>query len=120
MSGKQYYAGLIWTNHALERLGQRGLSQELASQAFHSPDKVIRGNSNGSVEYQKRVQQSLVTTIVKQNEHNEWIVLSCWINPPLPGTEDEKRHKNYKRYQRAGFWGKVVLEILRQLGLVKY
>jgi hypothetical protein len=120
MSAQQYYAGYIWTNHARERLGQRGLTQELAAQALKHPDRVIRGNSNGSVEYQKRFGKSLVTAVAKQNEHNEWIVLSCWVNPPLPGTEDERKHNMYKRYQRASFWGKIGMEILKQLGLVKY
>jgi len=120
MAFKQYFNGLIWTDHAIERLKQRGLRQALASQAFYHPDKILRGSANGSTEYQKRYKKSLITIIAKQNGQGEWLVLSCWSNPPLPGTEDAKRQKNYRRYQRASFWGKVLWFILKQLRIMKY
>jgi hypothetical protein len=115
MSHQRVYNGLIWTNHALERLTQRGLSQSLASSAFHTPDKTIP-NRDGATEYQKRVENSLITLIVKKNERNEWLVLSAWIDPPLYGTHDWKKRENYRKYQKAGFWGKIWFTVLRQLG----
>ena len=111
------FAGAIWTNHARERLGQRGLSQSLAASAFTHPDRRIDGKEAGTYEFQKRVGKSLITIIAKQNEKYEWIILSCWIDPPLPGSIDIIKKQRWQQYQKAGFWGKLWLTLLRQLGL---
>ncbi len=78
MSYSQSHGGIIWTNHALERLGQRGLTQDLAWQAFNNPDRSFAGKVAGTTEYQKRFGQSLVTLIAKQKRRREWIVISAW------------------------------------------
>lgn len=116
MGSQQYYGNVIWTNHALERLGERGLSQELAWQAFKNPDRTIKGKEKGTVEYQKRFHKSLVIIIAKQNEKGEWVILSCWIDPPLPGSIDARKKEEYKRYKQASFWGKLLLTLKKQLG----
>lgn len=113
---QHHYAGAIWTNHALERLIQRGLSQELAGQAFSSPDRIFSGKQPGTQERQKKFENSLVTIISKQNERHEWIILSAWIDPPLPGTADYKKKKQYLRYKNAGFWERLWYILIKQLG----
>jgi hypothetical protein len=115
MPKSQYYAGAIWTNHALERLDQRGLSQAMAGKTFQDPDKKFPGKQSGTTEFQKRFGKSWVTVIATKNEKNEWIILSCWIDPPLSGTDDHKKRQNYLKYQsaykKAGFWGRVWLDL---------
>jgi hypothetical protein len=112
---QSHYGGAIWTNHALERLGERGLSQELAWQAFSHPDKQLKGKNPNTIELQKRVGASVITIITKQNEKGEWLILSNWIDPPLPGTMDYYKKEEYKRYQKSSFWGKVFLTLKKQL-----
>lgn len=112
----QSYGGIIWTNHVLERLGQRGLSQELAFGTFRHPDEQLVGKKYGTTEYHKRVNNSLITVIATQNEKKEWIVLSCWIDPPLYGTEDYRKKEAYTQYKKAGFWGKMWYTLKKQLG----
>ncbi len=116
MAYQQYYGGAIWTHHAIDRMRNRGLSQDKAAQAFNHPDQSIKGKARGSVEYQKRFNTSLVTVIAKQNEKREWIILSCWIDPPLPGSIDAKEKERYWKYQKTGFWGKIWMVFKRQLG----
>ena len=111
------YGHVIWTNHALKRLGQRGLTQEMAWQSYKYPDMVIDGKTNGSKEFQKNYGDSKVTIIGKKNDRGEWIILSCWIDPPLAGSIDIKKKENYKRFQKASFWGKIFLTLKEQLGL---
>ncbi|RJP46212.1 MAG: hypothetical protein C4584_01935 [Armatimonadetes bacterium] len=148
MGGQTYYGGYIWTNHALQRLKERGLSQEMAWEAFEHPDRFFKGKQSGTVEYQKKFGSSKVTIIARQNESRglascrnnesrglascrnnesrglascrnnekaEWIVLSCWIDPPLPGSIDDKKKKAYQKYIKTGFWGKFWIEIKCQL-----
>ncbi len=108
MGYQQYFGGAIWTNHALERLRQRRLPQDTAWKAFQYPEKSIPGKQDGTVEYQRWFGKSLVTVIAKQNERKEWIILSCWVDPPIIGSFD---HPN------TSFWGKLWLELRRQIGI---
>jgi hypothetical protein len=116
----QYYGGAIWTNHALKRLDERGLSQDMASAAFNSPDNSSPGRERDTTLSQKKFGNSLVSVISKQNESREWIILSCWIDPPLPGSSDDKRQNAYRSYQKSSPMQKVWITIKRQLGLSKY
>jgi uncharacterized DUF497 family protein len=111
-----WYGGIIWTNHALERLSQRGISQENALKAFRNPDKSFPGKHENSREYQKYFGEKRVTLIGKQNDQHQWVIVSAWIDPPLPGSIDEKRQKAYKEYRNAKGWKKVFLLIKRQIG----
>src|SRR5690242_10196221 len=114
-SFSQHYSGVIWTNHALERLAQRQFPQDMALQTFRTPDRTLSGKQSGTTEYQKRFGSSLVTVIARQNEKQEWIILSCWIDPPLPGTLDSKKKEAYKHYQKASNWGKFWITLKQQL-----
>lgn len=112
----KYYGKIIWTNHALDRLSERGFSQQMAWEAFKYPDKKLEGKGD-STEFQKRYGNSRVTVIAKPNEKNEWVVLSCWIDPPLPGTDDHKRQQKWRAYQKSTGIKRWILAFLRQLGL---
>ncbi len=115
MAQQQYYGGVIWTNHALERLGQRGLTQDLAYQTFKHADLSFPAKQGG-IEYQKKVGASKITIIAKQNEKREWIIISCWIDPPLRGTEDYNKQEAYRKYQKSSFLGKLWITFIKQLG----
>lgn len=106
------YAGAIWTNHALQRLNQRGLSQPMAGQTFMYPEHTERGKQPGTTEFTRRYDNSKVTVIAKQNDRNEWIILSCWIDPPLPGSVDIKKKAWEQKYKKAGFWKRLWMDIL--------
>lgn len=117
MSEQHRYKGAIWTHHALERQGSRGLSGDIAAETFNHPDHSKLGKNEGTWEFVKKFGPSTVTVIAKKNEKNEWIVISNWIDPPLPGTEDEKKQKEYRNYQKKSGFGKIIQTILKQLGL---
>ncbi len=116
MNYQRYYGNIIWTNHAIDRLRDRGLSQETAWQAFRYPDEELKGRKNGTFEFRKNIHRSNVTIIAKQNEKNEWLVLSAWIDPPVPGSTAARQKEEYKKYRKMGFWGKVFFSFKKQLG----
>lgn len=118
MPYNQRYGGVIWTNHALERLHQRKLPQHIAFLAFQAPDEREAGKQQGTTELRKRYKNSTITLIIKPNERREWLVLSAWIDPPLPGTIDHKKKEAWKAYKKAGFWGKLWYMLQKQLGLI--
>lgn len=115
MPNQKFYGGVIWTNHALERLGARGLTQNLARQTFQNPDYSGKGKQKGTFEYRKKFGNSTVTVIAKQNEKYEWIILSCWIDPPLPGYLDDRKKQAYHKYKKAGFWGQLWMDLKKDL-----
>jgi hypothetical protein len=110
------YGGVIWTNHALDRLKEREFSQEKARQAFYSPDYQQSGKKPGTVEYKKRFGTETVTVIATKNNRSEWVIISTWIDPPLPGTKDSFKKKRYIEYQKASNLKKIWLIIKEQLG----
>lgn len=107
--------GPIFTNHARKRLQERGISQMVALEAFTSPDKIERDSKDRTV-FIKRKEASRISIVATQNEKSEWIILSCWMDPPLPGTKDAKRKEAYRKYQHASPFKKIVLTIKQQLG----
>lgn len=111
------YGGAIWTNHALERLSQRGISQENALRAFKDADSQFEGTAPGSQKFIKQFGDKKVTLIGKYTDQKEWIIISAWIDPPLPGSADERKQQSYREYRNAKGWKKLYLAIKRQLGL---
>lgn len=121
-------ADVVFTNHAIERMRERGISGEWAYQTVKHPDKLFSGKEKGTTEFQKQFSQYTITAIAKKNEIGEWVTLSVWMDPPLPGTKDASRKDKYlkylrderefqKKYKKAGFWKRFILTALKQLGL---
>ena len=116
MANDNHYGGLIFTNHALTRMRDRGLPKEKAWEAFRNPDTTGE-RKEGANEYKKRYDKYLVTLIAKQNERKEWIIISAWVDPPMPGSVDIKKQEDYRRFQKASFWGKLLMSLKKQIGL---
>ena len=110
------YGGLIWTHHALDRLQERGLPQDLAWQAYKYPDEIEEDRFRNSTTYIKKHDQYLITLIIKKNEKKELIVVSAWIDPPMKGTKDYKKKQRYNAYKKASLWGKIWIAMKGQLG----
>ena len=72
------YGGAIWTNHALARLNERGISQSDAWYAFAHPQNSKRGNSPGAYVYYRYFKDTRLEVVAKQNELKEWVILSVW------------------------------------------
>lgn len=117
MRYQRRYGGIIWTNHAIERLHARKLPQDVAYRAFETPDARMKGKRNGALELQKQYQDLTITLIVKKNPQGEWLVISAWVDPPFPGTEDHRKQTYWQAMQKAGFWRKIFLTLKHQIGL---
>lgn len=75
---KTYYGGAIFTNHAIERLYERRITQSDAWYAFQHPDGQLPGNTPDSIKYYKDYGAQRIEVVAKLNEKREWIILSCW------------------------------------------
>lgn len=110
------FGGVIWTNHALDRLRERGIPQDAALLAFRHPDFQRRGKKKSGKVFTRRLVDKKITLAAIQNDKWEWVIVSVWIDPPLRGTADEGHQREYKQYQKATFWGKVWRDVKKQLG----
>lgn len=72
------YGGIIWTNHALERLKERGITQNTAYAVWKNPDKSRYSKSEGGWIYSKKFGSDTIEVVAKKNEQNEWIIISVW------------------------------------------
>lgn len=74
-----HFGGVIWTNHALERLRERGISQGDAWATWNRPDQSRPGsNQKGSWVYYKTYGGQKIEVVAKKNEEGKWIILSVW------------------------------------------
>lgn len=116
MINRTIYGGVIWTNHVIAKMRDRGLSQDTAWVTFKHPDRTFLGKKPHTSEFQKQFDRACVTVIATQNDKKEWVVISAWIDPPLPGSRDYKEQQEYAAYQKASGLMKIVLTIKKQLG----
>lgn len=105
----------IFTNHALDRLDDRKIPQKLVLLAFNHPDHSRQLDSHGTMEYSKSINNHLVSVVAKKNNAGEWIIISCWAEPPFAGSSDIAKKQRYQAYLRAGFFGKLWFHVKRQL-----
>lgn len=75
------YGGVIWTNHALERLKQRGINQGDAWATFRRPEQSRYAKSKGAWIYYRTYGSEKIEVVAKKNEQGEWIILTVWSRP---------------------------------------
>jgi hypothetical protein len=106
----------IWTNHAIQRRKERKIPRKLIDQALYHPDKKLYRNAY-TTELQKKIKGITTAVVIKENEHREKIIVSCWVNPPFPGTRDYKLRQRFFAMKKASFLKKIWLTLLTSIGL---
>ena len=95
-----HYKHTIWTNHAKDMLKQRRLSQADVYQTFQYPQSSQK-KPDGSWQFTKKFGSQTVSVIAKPTDGHDWLIISCWINPPHPGTPDYYKKLRYRQYLRS-------------------
>ena len=72
------FDGVIWTNHALQRLRERGIKQGDAWATWKNPDKSRYAKAKGAWIYYRTYGNQRIEVVAKQNERKEWVILSVW------------------------------------------
>lgn len=72
------YGGVIWTNHAIQRLYDRGIKQGDAWATWRNPEQSRYARSKGAWIYYKTYGDERIEVVARQNEKKEWIILSVW------------------------------------------
>ncbi len=74
------YGGVVWTNHALQRLRERNVKQGDAWATWNRPEQSRKGVSGNWV-YYRTYGNERIEVVAKQNEKKEWLILSVWSKP---------------------------------------
>ena len=101
------YGGVIWTNHALQRLTEREISQGDAWLAFTKPDQSRWASAKGAWIYYKIINGWKIEVVAKQNERKEWLILSVWAKTVVWQKENTvvKQRSWWSRILRQIFFG---------------
>jgi hypothetical protein len=95
------FGGVIWTNHALERMRERGIKQGDAWATWRNPEQSRKGSSGNWV-YYRTYGGTRIEVVAKQNEKREWLILSVWSQPV---------YQNWQKPQasstKVSFWRRV-------------
>ena len=73
-----HFGGVIWTNHALQRLKERGISQKDALATFNRPQNSRYAATKGGWVYYRNWSGYQIEVVATQNEKKEWVILSVW------------------------------------------
>ena len=87
-----HYGGVIWTNHALDRLRERGIKQGDAWATWRNPQESRKGTIPGSWIYHRSYGSVQIEVVAKQNEKREWIIISVWSRRVF---EDRKKTESF-------------------------
>lgn len=86
---EQKYGGAIWTNHALQRLKERGIKQSDAWATWRHPEQSRRAETQNAWIYYKTYGKDRIEVVAKKNEIGEWVILSVWSKPVYQSRKPE-------------------------------
>lgn len=72
------YGGVAWTDHALQRLKERGIKIEHALTTINSPHESRYAATKGAWVYYRTWGNDRIEVVAKQNDRKEWVVISVW------------------------------------------
>ena len=96
------FGGVIWTNHALDRLRERGIKQGDAWATWNRPEQSRKGDSGNWV-YYRNWGGTQIEVVAKEDldrsGRKQWIILSVWSRPV---------YLKEKPAQKSSFWKNLV------------
>lgn len=99
------YKGVIWTNHALQRLSERGISQGDAWATFSHPGESRYAQAKGAWVFYRIYGTNRIEVVATQNEKKEWVVISVW----------SKYVFTQKKYVTFSFLENLVEKVLQKI-----
>jgi cytidylate kinase len=97
------YKGIILTNHALERMRERSVTQEMVFVTLTKPDRSRYADAKQKFIYNKTFGRDMVEVVASQNERKEWVVVSVWSREA-----SRLNHTTNQYYVRNGLIDKLL------------
>jgi len=100
------FGGVVWTDHALQRLRERGISQGDAWATWNRPDQSRYAKSKGAWVYYKTYGDQKIEVVAAKNEKGEWVILSVWSRQVYENVAKRagrgREHKRDKKKEGLG------------------
>lgn len=90
-----HYGGVIWTNHALARLKERGISQSDAWATFNRPRSSRYAATKGGWVFYRNWSGYQIEVVASKNEKGEWVILSVWSSQIPTGKAKSPASPNF-------------------------
>ena len=98
------FGGVIWTNHVLKRLEERGLTQSDVWAVWRRPDSARYAQTKGAWIYNRTFGNQKIELVAKRNEKKEWVIMSVW----------SKTIENYHpKIEKSPLWLKTLRFLFR-------
>ena len=105
------YGGVIWTDHALERINKRRVSQNDVVAVLRHPDRTFPGKKKDTVKFIRDIEDRRYHVVASLNEYKKWVVVSVWVK----GEEDQWGFPEKYVYQFVGWVAKMINKSLKKV-----
>ncbi|MBI4028782.1 MAG: DUF4258 domain-containing protein [Candidatus Blackburnbacteria bacterium] len=102
------YGGVIWTNHAIQRLEERRINPSEVLATWSNPDQSRPATARNSWIYYRTFGNEKIEVVASKNEKGETVILSVWSRPVYS-------HTGYRGRSSSGIWDRVLEKILQSL-----
>ncbi len=109
-----HFGGVIWTNHALKRLHERGIKQGDAWATWNHPEQSYKTRlhkGDDAWRYYRTYGRERIEVVAKKNEKSEWIILSVWSDHITSPKSLNLKSKN--QYTKVSFWRWLYNQLFR-------
>jgi len=103
---------IIFTKHVKTKMQSRNMKGVDIENTVTKYDK--KSMTKETVEFYKKIGSYEYKVIAKENS-KDWIIISAWVNPPLPGSFDLVKKERYRKYLKANLIGKIWMQTKRSL-----
>ena len=84
----KHYKNLIFTDHALERMRLRTISQDQVRQVLAHPEKTFPSNKPEQIKFIRNLSHRTIHVVGKYLEdQKKWLIISVWVrgeDDPIP------------------------------------
>ncbi|PIP53202.1 hypothetical protein COX08_02300 [Candidatus Beckwithbacteria bacterium CG23_combo_of_CG06-09_8_20_14_all_34_8] len=87
------YKGLIFTNHILQRMNERGIDFRDVYWAWAKPDEFVSAQTSGAYKYFRNKNGKKIAVVAKKNDQSKWVVLTCWQKEIVDWRTNNKKTK---------------------------
>lgn len=106
------FGEVIWTNHALQRLKERNISQSDAYATFYHPSQSRYAQTKGAWVFYRDYGSDRIEVVASQNEKKEWVIMSVWSKPLYEKYQSFPRKKEYASFNFLENLVEKVLQLL--------
>lgn len=84
----KYFKNLIFTDHALERMSLRGISQDQIKQTLDYPDRTFASDKPNQIKFIRSLNNRTIHVVGKHlDDQKKWLIISVWVrgeDDPIP------------------------------------